>query len=71
MSNVSSAKKTGRPPKDTEAVNVRLEREMLDAIDTMVREAGESIANPETISRPEAVRRAAREGLVKMGLLKP
>lgn len=71
MSNVSSAKKTGRPPKDTEAVNVRLDREMLAAIDLLVTEAAQSVAKPEAISRPEALRRAAREGLTKMGLLRP
>lgn len=71
MTIASANKSRGRPPKDTEAVNVRLEREMLDAIDVMVSEAKASTANPEDISRPEALRRAAREGLVKMGLLKP
>jgi hypothetical protein len=50
---------------------VRLGKAELAALDTMVAEAKASTANPEEISRPEALRRAAREGLVKMGLLKP
>jgi uncharacterized protein (DUF4415 family) len=52
VSNVVSAKKTGRPRRDTEAVNVRLDRDMLDAIDTFRSEQDPSL------SRPEAIRRA-------------
>jgi metal-responsive CopG/Arc/MetJ family transcriptional regulator len=57
MSTVSSAKKkTGRPPKDSEAVNVRMDRAMLDRVDEFA--AGQGIAN-----RPEAVRRLVDRGL--------
>lgn len=52
MSNVSGAKKTGRPKTDTEAVNVRMSREMLDALDALIMRSDD----PKP-SRPEAVRR--------------
>lgn len=63
MSNVSSAKKTGRPPKDTEAVNTRFERDMLNEIDTFI--AQQPDPKP---SRPEAVRRLTAEGLISWGV---
>lgn len=43
--------KKGRPPVDTEAVNVRLPREVLDALDTYRR------AQADLPTRPEAIRR--------------
>lgn len=57
MSTVSSAKKkTGRPPKDSEAVNVRMDRAMLDRVDEFA--AGQGIAG-----RPEAVRQLVGRAL--------
>ena len=51
MSTVFSAKKkTGRPPKDSEAVNVRMDRQMIERVDDFASEQG-------LPSRPEAVRR--------------
>lgn len=57
MSNVSSAKKIGRPPKDTEAVNVRFERTRLAEIDAWI-----ETQDPKP-SRPEAIRQLAAKGL--------
>lgn len=47
----SAKKKTGRPPVDSEAVNVRMERPLLDALDSW------RAAQPDQPGRPEAVRR--------------
>jgi hypothetical protein len=57
MSTLSSAKKMGRPSKDTEAVNVRMEREQLDRLDDWRREQSD------LPSRPEAIRRLVEKGL--------
>lgn len=59
MSNVSSAKKIGRPPKDTEAVNVRMDREQLAKVDAWQMSRGLK-------SRPDAVREMI-EAAVKAG----
>lgn len=50
---ISDAKKPskGRPAKDTEAVNVRLERALLQAVDDWRRD------QPDVPTRPEAIRR--------------
>lgn len=50
---ISGAKKPskGRPPKDSEAVNVRIDRDMLSAIDDWRR------SQSDLPTRPEAVRR--------------
>jgi len=57
MAIVSSAKKrTGRPPKDTEAVNVRMDRAMLERVDAFAE------AN-DIAGRPEAVRQLIDRGL--------
>ncbi|ALC12474.1 hypothetical protein LH20_10980 [Sphingopyxis sp. 113P3] len=53
----NKSKKMGRPPVDSEAVNVRFERSMLDAIDSFRREQSD------LPSRPEAVRRLVERGL--------
>lgn len=58
MSNVSSAKKTGRPPKDTEAVNVRMDRAMLAKVDAW--------AEKHKTTRPAAVR-GLIEAAVQLG----
>jgi len=47
----------GRPSKDTEAVNVRMEREQLDRLDDWRREQSD------LPSRPEAIRRLVEKGL--------
>lgn len=60
MSTVNSANKSkrmGRPPVDSEAVNVRFERSVLDAIDGFRREQSD------LPSRPEAVRRLVDKAL--------
>jgi metal-responsive CopG/Arc/MetJ family transcriptional regulator len=56
----SAKKKTGRPRVDSEAVNVRLEREMLDTIDAWI--AAQPDPKP---TRPEAIRRILSEALEK------
>ena len=55
----------GRPPVDTEAVNVRMPREDLTAIDVWI----DNQPEPKP-SRPEAIRIALREWLTNLGLLK-
>jgi len=50
---------------------VRLQPDLLAAVDTFIAETKAGVAAPEEITRPEAVRRLAAEALVKMGLLKP
>lgn len=59
MATISSAKKTrvGRPTVDTEAVNVRMPRQQLDAIDAWAAD------EPDDPGRPEAVRRLVDLGL--------
>lgn len=55
---ITGAKKRGRPPRDTEAVNVRLDRSMLEVIDNWRRThpAGQ-------LTRPEAIRQLIVIGL--------
>jgi hypothetical protein len=61
----NSAKKSrGRPKVDSEAVNVRLQRPILDALDKF---RAEEADNP---SRPEAARRLLADSLTGLGLLK-
>lgn len=59
MSTVVSAKnkRTGRPRVDSEAVNVRMERPLLSALDAWRRE------QPDLPTRPEAVRRLVEKAL--------
>jgi len=66
MSSLPSAKKKiGRPSVDSEAVNVRIERSMLDSLDAWI------AAQPEPRpSRPEAIRLALKDWLTGLGLLK-
>ncbi len=54
----------GRPPKDSERVEVRIERDMINALDAY---AGDQDDEPK---RPEAIRRILREWLVGHGYLK-
>lgn len=58
MSNDSAIKsKKGRPPVDTEAVNVRLPRDTLTAIDAYRR------AQHDVPTRPEAIRRLLEKAI--------
>ena len=53
--------KKGRPPVDTEAVNLRLPRDILAAVDKFRREQAD------LPTRPEAIRRLISEALDKRG----
>ena len=53
----NKSKRMGRPPVDSEAVNVRMERAMLLKLDQFRRE------EPDLPSRPEAIRRLLIEVL--------
>jgi hypothetical protein len=66
MSILNSAKNTskGRPRVDSEAVNVRLERDFLAAIDRWIGQQ----ADPKPL-RPEAIRTALKDWLTGLGLL--
>jgi hypothetical protein len=61
MSKVSSAKKIGRPKVDSEAVNVRMSRDMLAELDAFIAK------QPKPVSRPEAIRAFVAAGLHLMG----
>ena len=61
-----SKKPRGRPPVDSEQVNLRLQRPLLDALDRYIEEE----CPPDT-SRPEALRTAFRDWAIGMGYLKP
>lgn len=64
MSNINSAKntkKTGRPEVDSEAVNVRLARQLLISLDNARRDM------PDLPGRPEAIRRILRDWLINHG----
>jgi hypothetical protein len=55
---IDGAKKSkGRPKVDSEAVNVRMEREMIACVDEYRR------SQPDLPSRPEAIRRLVDDGL--------
>ena len=64
MSGPASAKKIGRPRVDSEAVNVRMGRSMLGALDAFA--ADQPAPAP---TRPEAVRRALAQLLGAQGYL--
>lgn len=55
--------KRGRPAVDTEPVNLRLPREMLDAIESYRRE------QPDIPTRPEAIRQMLSDWLTTHGYL--
>lgn len=58
MSTINDTKKPkGRPPVDTEAVNVRMDRTVLEAIDEWRRR------QTDLPTRPEAIRRLVEAGL--------
>jgi metal-responsive CopG/Arc/MetJ family transcriptional regulator len=54
---VSKKKKRGRPAVDTERVVTRMPRELLDKLDAWAK------AQPDTPTRPEAVRRLVAKAL--------
>lgn len=58
-------KSRGRPPVDSEQINARIPRDVLDAIDAAAADESDKPA------RPEMVRRLLREALEKLGYLKP
>lgn len=60
-----SKKSRGRPPVDSEQINARIPRGVLDAIDACAADEDDKPA------RPEMVRRLLREALEKLGYLKP
>jgi hypothetical protein len=66
MSTINDTKKSkrGRPSVDTEAINLRLPREVLDAIEAYRRE------QPQIPSRPEVIRKVLTEWLITHGHLK-
>lgn len=59
----SKKPKKGRPAADTEPVNLRLPRDLLDALDTFRRDTSD------LPNRPEAIRRLLRDHLIGLGLL--
>lgn len=66
---VSAKNSRGRPPVDSEAVNVRFARDLLDGIDAF---AADADLNPDAPARPETVRRIVRDWLESHhGYLKP
>lgn len=58
-----SKKPRGRPPVDSEQINARLPRDILDALDAFISE------QPDSPSRPGAVRRLLRDHLIGLGFL--
>lgn len=67
MTSIDNVKKSkiGRPSADTEAVTLRLPRNVLKAVDDFRR------TEDDLPTRPEAIRRALNEWLREKGLLKP
>lgn len=65
MSKTQKQSKGGRPPVDTEAVTLRLPRDMIEAVEAFRRE------QPKIPTRPEAIRIVLRDWLEVNGLLKP
>jgi hypothetical protein len=59
MSTINSANKNrGRPAVDSEAINVRIQRPMLDAVDAWIEQQPDPKPN-----RPEAIRRILKFSL--------
>lgn len=64
--NINPRKKSrGRPAVDSEQVNLRVQRPVLDAIDAFAAEQND------TPKRPEAIRRIIRDWLIGHGYLPP
>lgn len=69
---VSATKKIGRPATGVGTpIHVRVADDLLAGIDAYRAEQEAKIADPQTMSRPEALRRLAAEALIGMGLLHP
>jgi len=58
-----STKRTGRPKVDSERIDARFSRDLLDGIDRFASE------EPDTPARPEALRRIVRDWLIGHGML--
>lgn len=58
----------GRPPVDSERVDVRFPRDVLDGVDAF---AADAKMNPDAPPRPEVVRRIVRDWLETHDYLKP
>lgn len=56
-------KKVGRPPVDSDAINVRLPREVITALDAFRKD------EPDLPTRPEGIRRLMMEALKDKGYL--
>lgn len=66
MASISVSKKSrGRPSVDTERVVVRLPRDLLDVLDTVLAVENE----PKLLSRPDVVRSIIRDWAIGQGLL--
>ena len=55
----------GRPPVDSELLRARVGRAEIDALDSFAAD------QPDTPSRPEAIRRLLRDALIGLGYMKP
>lgn len=65
-STINPTKKSrGRPPVDSEQINLRIQRPDLEAIDAFAADADEG-----KLGRPEAIRRILRDWLIGHGYLK-
>lgn len=63
--NKSTTKSRGRPRKDSDQFGIRLDRDVINAIDQFI------LDEPDNPKRPEAIRRLLRESLEKLGYLEP
>lgn len=57
--------KRGRPKVDSELLRFRGERDLINAIDAFVSE------QPDSPSRPEAIRRLLKDNLIRLGHMAP
>jgi hypothetical protein len=64
MKSTDHERKPGRPPVDSEQLNMRLHRVLLDGVDEYIKNTGEPIG------RPEAIRRILTDYLKRRGLLR-
>lgn len=65
----SAKKRMGRPKVDSEAVNIRIQRPLLSALDAFISE--QQPFHQKKLTRPEAVRMLMQEALAKNGLTTP
>lgn len=64
-SSINPRKKSGRPSVDSEQVNLRMQRDLLDALDQFIKEEHPGAG------RPEALRLAFRDWAVGHGYISP